>query len=874
MSTQNSISKFLTGVIIILLFTLQGCSVDRKNFFSQTYHNITAKYNAYFLAREEMMEVQKAIKENHQPNYNKILKIYPDIDSTVISSQKEAIEDIIKKASIAIQRHKNSKWVDDSYILIGQSRFLNAEFPSAIETFKYVNVNSEDDNARHQALISLMRTFIHYNEYANATYVSDFLKKEKLNKENTKNLALTRAYFFQLNDDLDNMIKNLMIAAPLMKKKEGKAKIYFILGQIFQQLGFDAEAHNRYSTCLSNNPGYELSFYAKLNMAQVTELGASSDVKKVRKYFKKLLKDKKNEEFRDKIFYEIAEFEMKQENVEAAVNNYRESIATSVSNPRQKSYSYLRLGEIYYDHYKEYETAKAYYDSVVSVMPEDDDRYLAVQERQEILANFVEQITTIQEQDSLLSLASYDSLQLMAFIDNHIAEKERLAQEAKEIAAKEKNKTDNFNNFAQQQNEDFSINDQIKGTQWYFYNSSAVSLGRSEFIRKWGNRPLEDNWRRSKKERSNDFEEENTNTIASSAPPESPGANQQEAATNTDDDKNAIYQQLRMSEEQKQEALSKVETAHFKLGNIYNFQLNEKINAVETFDTLITRFPQSEYKPEALYQLYLILKGLNDPAYNKYVKQLTSEYPNSLYAKLISNPNYREESNAISEQLKKVYKKAYNLFLSDSLQQAQALITPVLREHPDNQFSDHLRLLNILITGKTSGMYNYQYALTQFLEKYPDSELAPYANKLLESIENYKVELAKKEGVKFSTNFDQTHYFVLIYDPADKISETCISTVNSFLQEHHNQAGFKTSNLILDENNSMILVNEFENKNNAMEFYEQFNQLPGPLNNLENYKTLNFVISRENFKMLYSTKGLNYYVNFFKKHYQEVRAQK
>ena len=878
MTYKSTFSIYLTGVIIALTILLSSCSVDRNNLFSKTYHNITAKYNAYFLAREEMMKVEKAIKDDHERNFNKILKVFPDIDSAIISSQKEIIEDIIKKASIAIQRHKNSKWVDDSYILIGESRFLNGEFPSAIETFKYVNVNSEDDDARHKALIDLIRTYIHYREYANATYVSDYLKKEKLNKQNTKELALTRAYFYQLNDDLDNMIKNLMTATPLMKNREGKAKIHFILGQIFQELGFDAEAYNHYSDCLGSNPDYELSFYAKLNMAQVTELGATSDIKRIRKYFKKLLKDKKNEEFQDKIYYEIAEFELKQENVDKAVESYEKSVAASVSNPRQKSYSYLRLGQIYYDQFKEYETAKAYYDSVVSVMPQDDDQFEAVKERQEVLSDFVEQITTIQVQDSLLNVASYDSMQLVAFVDNYVTEQERLEKEAREKAEKENKRNNNNNNFFNNLNENqdqLAIGSQAKGSKWYFYNASAIGVGRSEFIQKWGNRPLEDNWRRSRKERNNNYEQDNSATAANAGDDN----NLQPDALNADEagskyDKAAIFQQLKMSDEEKQEALAKIETAHFKLGNIYNFELDEKENAVETFVNLITRFPESEYKPEVLYQLYLIFKGTDDPRLQKYVNQLKSEYPNSLYAKLISNPNYREESNAISEQLKKIYKKAYNLFLQDSLQQAQALIKPALKQNPTNQFSDHLRILDILIIGKTSGMYNYQFALTQFVEDFPNSELVPYANKLLESIETFKIELAKREGVKFSTNFDQKHYFVLIYNPADNISETSISVVNNFIQEEYNQSGFKTSNLILDEENSMIMVNEFDNKENATEFYNKFSQNQRSVNQLANYKTINFVISRENFKTLYSTKGLDYYVNFFKKHYQEVRAQK
>ncbi len=37
--------------------------------------------------------------------------------------------------------------------------------------------------------------------------------------------------------------------------------------------------------------------------------------------------------------------------------------------------------------------------------------------------------------------------------------------------------------------------------KWYFYNQAALTFGRTEFRRRWGDRPLEDNWRRYNKTR-------------------------------------------------------------------------------------------------------------------------------------------------------------------------------------------------------------------------------------------------------------------------------------------------------------------------------------------------------------------------------------
>ncbi len=243
------------------------------NILSKSYHNTTARYNAYYYAKKRLAEVEDVLNSNLDNDYNKVLNIYPQLDSTLATTYQEAIDDAIKKSSIAIQRHKNSKWVDDSYIHIGRARYYSLDFVNAIETYKYVNTNSKDDNARHEALARLLRAFVDSKEFDNATAVEDYIKKEDLNRSNQKLLYLNKAYHNQVLGNYDKMVENLVLAAPLLKKKDGRGRLYFIIGQVYQQLGFDAEAFNYYKKCLASHPEYELDFYTRLNIAQVTELG-------------------------------------------------------------------------------------------------------------------------------------------------------------------------------------------------------------------------------------------------------------------------------------------------------------------------------------------------------------------------------------------------------------------------------------------------------------------------------------------------------------------------------------------------------------------------------------------------------------------------
>jgi tetratricopeptide (TPR) repeat protein len=240
---------------------------------------------------------------------------------------------------------------------------------------------------------------------------------------------------------------------------------------------------------LQTHPEYEVDFYARLYMAQVAEISKSRSIANARKSFKKLLKDSKNRPFKDKIYYEMGMFERKQDNINEAITNFKLSVEEG-SNKQIDGESFLRLGEIYYDTLKEYEIAKAYYDSAVTSLNPDYENYATIKSRQEVLSEFVTNLKTISWQDSLLVLAKFDSTQLMAHI-------QAVIDSNKEPETKTKKKRKRNRITINQISTGNSTESSFVISDWYFGNPSALALGQQEFNRVWGNIPLEDNWRRS-----------------------------------------------------------------------------------------------------------------------------------------------------------------------------------------------------------------------------------------------------------------------------------------------------------------------------------------------------------------------------------------
>jgi tetratricopeptide (TPR) repeat protein len=856
-SDLKKVIFFIPGLIFVLL---PGCSSERNTWTSKAYHNLTAHYNGYFYADVEIRKIEDAIRAAHIDDYSRILRLFPTFDSTLAKSYEANVEEAIKMASIAIQRHPNSKWVDDAYILVGKARMYSLDWGNAIETFKYVNTKSEDPDARHRAIINLIRTFTEHREYNNAQAAIDYLLKEDLNKQNRKDLLLEKAYFHQVQEDYDNMVRSLTEATPLLKKSDRSGRIFFILGQVYQELGFESEAFNFYRRCLATNPEYETDFYARLYMAQVAEISRSRDITAARKSFRRLLKDNKNRDFRDRIYYELGTFELKQKNIQQAIANYNLAIREG-TDKRVDGEAYLGLGQIYYDTLRDYAMSQAYYDSAIGALPPDFENYAAIKQRQEVLNEFVANLKTIEWQDSLLAMASLDSAALRARIDSVFAAR-ALAEQAA-TKGKKKRKRNRIELEANTGNI-FGAGESSTGTSdWYFGNPSAMALGESEFRRIWGNIRLEDNWRRSMRltDAPGIATEVATITVDSiSAQPI--------AAAEPVDPAEAEFvrldQQIPRTEEQRAAALKKIEDAYFRVGDIYYFDLLEKDNAQKTYLKLLERFPESEYAAEVLYKLYLIAKESDPDRARQLSDRLIAEHPYSTFARILANPDYLLESSQTAEQQKALYSEAYAHYQASNYVDARRIAQNGIALG-ETAFTPQLQLLLALITGGLEGVGEYQEALAEFIRTNPDSELIPYAQKLLETSRKYQSQDTLSYAPRYTYSASEPHYFVIVHARADS---GVVEALEAFNRNHFAEAKLSTTEMGLDGNRAMAVVSHFPDEAAARQYYKTFIEQAAALGDAQDRRHDKVLISSVNFNILYRTKGWDEYVKFFERNYR------
>jgi len=190
-----------------------------------------------------------------------------------------------------------------------------------------------------------------------------------------------------------------------------------------------------------------------------------------------------------------------------------------------------------------------------------------------------------------------------------------------------------------------------------------------------------------------------------------------------------------------------------------------------------------------------------------------------------------------------------------------------LEQYPDNEFSDQLRILGILIDGKIEGQYKYQYELQQFIQNNPDSKFLDYANSLLSASKEFKTKELQRKGAQYISYFDQPHFFIFVYPNLGSFSELIPALIENFINEKYSNLNLKTGNLRLNEGFSIVLVNKFQTKDEAMKFYEDFNKSDLTLPQTDNIEFEDFVITEDNFQILYQTRKTEDYLRFFNEKY-------
>ena len=855
MKLKNS---YINGLILALILLISpSCSTKKKSWVNRQYHNTTAKYNGYFNGNESIKDGLKKLHANHIDDYTTTISVFPTGDLKTAQKTNSYMDKAIQKGSIVIQRHSMKikgteycKWIDDNYLMVGKAYFYKRDFEEAIKTFSFIINEYSKNEIRFEAALWLVRGYVEKGDFTSAESVLlDLLKDKKFPNKLDKELAVVASDFYVQKKDFTSATTELLSATELIKRKRKKVRLNYILAQIYQYSNNYSLAQKHYELVLKSSPEYEMAFNAKMSLARSLESG-NPDTKKMKEKLFKMTKDDKNKEYLDQIYHTIAEMEINNGDTLSAIENYTLSAVNSVENNSQKALSFLALGKIYFEK-GAYKLASANYDSTIFYMDNDFRLYEEANARHLILTDLVSNINIVEMQDSLQMLAKLPKSEQSAVIGNIIqAELEKERRAAEDQSLKQQMMYESGRNGGRE--EQFGSN--TSGGQWYFYNPATLSFGMSEFRKKWGTRKLEDDWRRKDKKISTNFEIDSTSTDSISV-----------EAKNTKDP-NYYLKQLSKTKEDFENSDSQIKEALYQLGVIYKEALNKIDLSTDNFGAIFTRFPTDEqYAALALYNVYINYLETNNPKATNSKETLLSKYPNSIYAKMIVDPNYTSEILSKKDLAEINYQEIFLLYKENVFDQVLVKTENI----SDEKYKNKLLLLRALSFIQKEEMDMATTILKNISKE--DEKVSQEAKYILDAINDpAKMKKANELALVGSPYLYRSNYqhMIILVLPKEGVDVTYLKTLISDF--HTNSLGnevFEISALLLGLDQHLLMIKSFENIKKSMSYYELFIQEGSVMEvlNKSEYKIMS--ISFENFQEFYKNKDAQGYYNFFTKNY-------
>jgi tetratricopeptide (TPR) repeat protein len=228
-----------------LTIVLSSCASMRGSKLYIAWHNMNARFNGYFNAKEKMLEEEDKLFENHVEFYNKILDVFTGTDEKNVKTYTSDNDIIIKKCSNVITKHGVSKWVKNSYFLIGKANFYKRDFYTAIETFEYVNERYPESTVGQDAKVWLLRCYIELGKMTDAqNLIAAYNADKKFPILSKPFLSLAEADYAIRTNDYKAAITDLEYALPRLTVKKYRTRYMFILAQLYQATGDFDKATN------------------------------------------------------------------------------------------------------------------------------------------------------------------------------------------------------------------------------------------------------------------------------------------------------------------------------------------------------------------------------------------------------------------------------------------------------------------------------------------------------------------------------------------------------------------------------------------------------------------------------------------------------
>ena len=296
------------------MMLILACSRTKDSWTSRVYHQTVSQFNPLFNGEQALLKGEQTLARNNKDDFSQILRVFPIGKEEDAAAVKPDMDKAIEKAAKVIQRHsmmirndQKNNFIDDSYLLIGKARYYNYEHLAALETFNFVIQQFPESRLKIESMLWAGKTEAALgNNFAAKERFESIYRSDDLTKSLKANVF---ASYAQLEIDNGNNMAAYQLLEQAVERshvKWQKVRWTFIMGQLQVRLGNGYQASQLFEQVVKKGPPYELFFQAQLARARNYDIDLQ-DPSRVFRDLESMIKDGKNYDNRDQIYYVMAE---------------------------------------------------------------------------------------------------------------------------------------------------------------------------------------------------------------------------------------------------------------------------------------------------------------------------------------------------------------------------------------------------------------------------------------------------------------------------------------------------------------------------------------------------------------------------------------
>lgn len=883
-----------------------GCSTQKNNGVTRTYHNVTANYNVYFNAKESVREGLRRMEDNVSEDYTKLLPIFPENNPQAVQAAASEMDYAVQKCQKLIATHsitarpkrkqnnsekykafasqaEYNKWIDDTYLLMGQASYYLQDYHKARESFNFILNNFPNSPTRNYAFLWLSRCYIETGEDDKTLEIFRLLERDgSLPEEIKKDLLLVKADYYVMKGDFKEAAEHLNLALKSVLSKKERGRCNYILAQLYLQQNREEEAIAAFNRVVKAKPSYRMSFEAKISLIELSK----ASPEEIATALDKMIKNTNNESFLDRIYYARGVVALRSGRREDAISDFQTSVVYSLGNNNQRALSSLTVARLFFED-NNYKLSYCYYDSALAVIDQNYPGYEEIVSKTNGFAALLKNLETITREDSLQQVARMPETERLAFINQLIAKINEEEMQQQRLAQEEQNSQNYYRN-QQYRSRASSIGpNSDANSNWYFYNPVTAGLGKTEFQQVWGKRKLEDNWRRKNKISLNPDEVDQADI-----PAEARAGEEANAKSGSPKTVEFYLQDLPLSDSLMRVSDDRIKSSLFAAARIYLTILNDQKQAIALYEELNDRYPGSMYELPSWIELHKM-----NYQTEHYFTSITDKYPESNYARYLLNPDFFKELEKKKQLTEKKYEESANLFRKGEYAAAGKIASEVIALQPDSLLLPKASYIEMIGKGTAIAREDFSKMLDKYLVDFPASPANPTVQRILNLIrQNSLAELekmiaqadsaginmlkAKQAGIendpfggKYSYDEELFHYFIISYPrDADLDINRLIFDVANFNIDYYTSFDFDMEEIKLNDQTNLLVVRSLPSKEEGLGYFGTIIKQKWVFKALKDADYHYFVASSPNYRRMIADQDLIDYLRFFVKNYSKNSA--